>query len=287
MKWGRKDNIFFKPHQHTRSLVMVGLSNHMTLYVPRWLQALKKISCLFLLLFSTVVANAATLEEGNAYLQKGDLDKAIDQYEEVVKEGYIGFELFFNLGTAYTLKGETSKAIFNFEKALRIKPMHRITQQQLIQLNLKLPDKPSIYEDTGLLAFIKKVQFSLSIDAWAFLSIFFMLLVPLVIFVSYKKPHLKLRKLVFMTSILWFFMSGFSVLMARNCYHYKYLHAEAVIFDESIKVFDQPDPNSTILFNLHQGTKVEITDSTANMYYIQYSEKKGWVVNQDVQKIEL
>jgi tetratricopeptide (TPR) repeat protein len=242
---------------------------------------------MWFLFFSYANSFAATLDDGNNFLKKGQLNEAIQSYETLVKEGYIGHELFFNLGTAYAKKGNASQAVFNFEKALRLKPMDELTRQQLIQLNLKLQDKPSIYEDTGLLAFIKKVQFALSIDAWAFLSILFMLMLALAIFISYKFQQLKSRKFIFLSSIVWFLLSGFSVLMARNSYHFKYLQLEGVVHSESIKVFDQPDPNSVIQFNLHQGTKVEIDDSTANMYHIRYAEKKGWIVNKDVQKIEL
>lgn len=224
---------------------------------------------------------------GNAFLQSREYDKAIESYEEQVKQGYIGHELFFNLATAYAKMGVTDKAILNFEKALRLQPLDKITKDQIIELNLKLQDKPPIYEDTGLLAFFKRVQFSLSIDAWAFFSIFFMLILALMIFFSYKYQKMKGRQLIFLSSILWFLLSGFSVVMARNNYHYKYLHTEGVVNKESIKVFDRAETNSVISFNLHLGTKVEIDDSSSNMYHIQFAEKEGWIINKDVAKIEL
>jgi tetratricopeptide (TPR) repeat protein len=247
----------------------------------------KKITFLIVSFFSIIPMNANGLDKANSCLKSGKYDEAISSYESIVKEGFIGFELFFNLGTAYSKKGDVPNAILNFEKALRIKPMNKIARQQLVQLNLQLRDKPAIYEDTGLLGILKKIQFGLSIDGWAFLSIFLMLLVPTSIYISYKFKKLKRKQLIFLSSIFWFLLSGISVLMARNCYHYKYLHEEAIVFPESIKVFDQPDNNSLLLFNLHQGTKVEILDSAKNMYEVQYSEKKGWITEQDVKKIQL
>ena len=243
------------------------------------------ISIFCLLILSS--ANAATMDEANELLKKGQLDEAIESYGLIVKDGYIGYELFFNLATAYSKKGDISNSILNFEKALRIKPTSTLTKQQLEQLNLKLRDKPSIYKDDGFLGFFDKLQFALSVDAWAILSICLMLLVSLVIWVSYKFQHLKSRKLIFSSCIFWFLLSCISFFICRNCYQYKYLQQEAIIFPESIKVFDQPDLNSTILFNLHQGTKVEILNKTSNMYFVQYAEKKGWINMKDVQKIEL
>jgi tetratricopeptide (TPR) repeat protein len=237
--------------------------------------------------FMSTNVHSSSLDEGNTFLKNGDYDKAVESYEAIVKEGYVGHELFFNLATAYSKKGNVPYAILNFEKALRMKPMDEATEQQLIQLNLKLQDNPVIYDDTGLLAFINRVQFSLSVDAWAFLSIFLMLLVAVVIFISYKFKTLKSRKWIFMSSILWFVLSGFSVLMARNNYHHKYLHTEAVVMNESAVVYDQSNTSSKINFSVHQGTKLEISDSTATMFQVEYSGDDGWILREAVKKIEL
>lgn len=246
------------------------------------------ICLVFLLMVCTnVYSFTPTVPNPDESLKNGDYDNAIREYENKVNEGYIGHELFFNLATAYQKKGVIDKALLNFEKALRLKPLDKPTRDQIIELNLRLQDKPPIYEDTGLLAFFKKIQFSLSIDSWAFLSIVFMIILALSIFISYKFRKMKGRQLIFLSSILWFVLSGFSVVMARNNYHFKYLHSEGIVNKESIKVFDRAEANSVILFNLHSGTKVDINDSTASMYHIQFAEKEGWIINKDVQKIEL
>jgi tetratricopeptide (TPR) repeat protein len=237
--------------------------------------------------FLSIYADMIYAPNGDEFLRQGNYDKAIESYEAEIKQGFIGHQLFFNLGTAYAKKGIVDKALLNFEKAHRLKPLDKVTKSEIINLNLKLQDKPPVYEDTGLLAFFKKVQFSLSIDAWAFLSILFMIMLALVIFISYRFQKMKGRQLVFLSSILWFILSGFSVVMARNNYHFKYLHSEGIVNKESIKVFDRAEVNSVILFNLHSGTKVEIDDSSSNMYHIQFAEKEGWIINKDVQKIEL
>jgi len=90
-----------------------------------------------------------------------------------------------------------------------------------------------------------------------------------------------------MSSILWFLLSCFSVLMARNNYHYKYLRVEGVVTDESLVVYDASNVSSKIKFNIHQGTKVSIVDSTQAMYRINYSGDQGWIIRKGIVKIEL
>lgn len=235
-------------------------------------------------LFCTGVLNA---NDGDEFLKKGDYDKAIHAYELQVKQGFLGHELFFNLATAYQKKGNISLAILNFEKALRLKPLDKLTHQQLLQLNLQLQDKPVIYQDTGLIALFKKLQFSLGIDTWALLSLLFMMMVPVVIFVSYKYKTIKFRRIIFSSSLIWFLLSGFCVLMARNNYHFKFLHAEAVVMEESVIVYDASNPSSKIKFNVHQGTKLEVLDSTDAMYKISFSGDKGWILRSGIKRIEL
>jgi len=271
MSWVR-NRIFLETHGHT---------NHKSIfpYVPMWC---KKSFFILSIFCGILFAN-----DGNTFLKNGEYDKAITSYEAQVNDGFLSNELFFNLATAYQKTGNTPLAILNFEKALRLKPLDKQTTQQLIQLNLQLQDKPVIYEDTGLLAFLKIVQFGLSIDAWAFLSILFMLLVPAVIFISYKYKKWKFRKIIFTSSITWFLLSGFCVVMARNNYHYKYLHTEAVVLEESLIVYDASNTSSKIMLNVHAGTKLEVNDSTESMYKIQFSGNNGWVLRKCVKMIEL
>jgi hypothetical protein len=283
MNWGSSYILF--NHRGRRVLSQRAQRLCVTLRFFSVNSVVKKILCTIFI--SLGLLHAKGLDECNHLLKSGNDTMAIACYDYLVRDGFIGHELFFNLGTAYQKQGNIPFAIVNFEKALRMKPGDRATQQQLIQLNLKLQDKPVIYDDSGLLAFLNKIQFALGIDAWAFLSIFLMMLVPLVIFISYKFKTLRSKKLIFMSSVLWFLLSGFSVLMARNNYHYKYLRTEGVVTDESLVVYDASNSSSKIKFNIHQGTKVEIVDSTQTMYRINYSGEQGWILRKGIQKIEL
>lgn len=248
---------------------------------------MKKI---YLLIFSFGIIKmilASDLSEANRYLKSGEYEKAIEVYESRVEEGYVSFELFYNLGVAYNKQNNQLKALLNFEKAALVNPLNSDTRSQINDINISLVDKPPIYDSAGLMSVLSQVQFMLSIDTWAILSIFFMILIPVSVFMVYKFKRFKGRSAILGLCIVWFLLSGLCVLMARNGYHYKYLHLQGLVNKESISVKSTPESNSAILFNLHQATKVEVTDSVESMFHIKFIEQEGWVAKSDILRITL
>ncbi len=59
---------------------------------------------------------------GNDAYKRGDYAVAIEQYEEVLDNGFESGALYFNLGNSYYRKGELGKAILNYERAKRLLP---------------------------------------------------------------------------------------------------------------------------------------------------------------------
>jgi tetratricopeptide (TPR) repeat protein len=76
----------------------------------------------FIIVCSVVVASQTedTLQKGNTYYREGAYDKAIEAYEKLVDEGYIGTSLFYNLGNANYRIGKIGYAILYYEKALEL-----------------------------------------------------------------------------------------------------------------------------------------------------------------------
>ena len=82
---------------------------------------------------------AATTEQdvnalGYAYLQRDDVDKAIEVFQKNVKEHPRSWNVHDSLGEAYATKGDTAKAIKSYTKALEMAPE---TQKQRIERTLE------------------------------------------------------------------------------------------------------------------------------------------------------
>ena len=61
----------------------------------------------------------------------------------------------------------------------------------------------------------------------------------------------------------------------------------AIIFEKKIDFRTEPNYRSEVLFNLHEGTKVNIKEELNDWTLIQISDgNKGWVESQSIKKID-
>jgi tetratricopeptide (TPR) repeat protein len=61
-------------------------------------------------------------QRGNAYVRKGDYDKAIDDYNEAIHLDPKYARAYCNRGVAYDLKGEHENALADYSEAIRLAP---------------------------------------------------------------------------------------------------------------------------------------------------------------------
>ena len=56
-------------------------------------------------------------DRGNTYYEQEEYNNAIDEYKKIIAGGEVYGPLYFNLANAYFKKGELGKAIVNYERA--------------------------------------------------------------------------------------------------------------------------------------------------------------------------
>jgi tetratricopeptide (TPR) repeat protein len=224
-------------------------------------------------LIDTLVVNA-----NKAFLNK-DYDKAIDNYQKVVDQGYESPFLYYNLGNAYYRKGILGEAIFNYEKGLKLNP----TDEDLLY-NLKIANAHIVDK-------IDKVPEFLLLRWWkTFISIFSLRLLDII---------LALLFVLFLTAV-WFFIfgktSGYKkgglfagtsllILLVLTVFLYigkvdelKSSHY-AIVLAKEVTAMTSPDESSKAIFILHEGTKVSAEDEVGMWEQVRLADgKKGWVL---------
>lgn len=216
---------------------------------------------------------------------KEKYEQAIYQYDALLKEGE-NAKLYYNLGNCYYRLGDIAHAILNYERAINRNPSDKDAQFNLALARTKTIDKIQTTDTFFLVAWFNSLINIMNIDHWAITAIIFMILFLATILILFFSSNIILRKISLFVSIVAFvavILSNLFALMQTN----KYLDKTQAIVMNSVNVKSTPDKSGTVLFELHDGTKVEIIDNTMKQWIeISLSDgKEGWVPAKSIETI--
>jgi tetratricopeptide (TPR) repeat protein len=241
-------------------------------------------------LFSFVNVFAANIDESmkqaGEYYRKGEFDKAIQIYEQLINEGYEGTSLFFNLGNSYYRIGKLGYSILNYERALKISPSDEDVKHNLAFTNLSTVDKIQPLPTFFLFEWWESLLASLTVNGWTYAAfIFYIILLVLIIFYFFART-------IFQQKIILFSSLGVIVILAITIsllvvkINREQTLINGVIIEQTTTVKTSPDPNSTDAFVIHEGLKVKLEDKLDQWTKIRLTDGKvGWIENNAVEKI--
>ena len=141
--------------------------------------------------------------KANVLYEEKKYSEAIKLYESILKKGYESGYLFYNLGNAYFKKGELGKAILNYEKALKFIPLDsdlRTNYNYALSL-IKVPVKD--LESFWFTRFLNKVFSPFTVDNLTILLSLIYLFLLSVLTLFFRKH----RKVIVLSLISLFFFS--------------------------------------------------------------------------------
>jgi len=221
--------------------------------------------------------NEALFEKATAAYNEGNYEESVSIYSQILESGEHSAALYFNMGNAYYKQNEIAPSIYYYEKALLLEPGDpEILNNLAFARNMTLDDITPIPEP-DLERIYKGVLFSFSMNTWAYAGIFFMLVfvITYMYFLGSSRPNRKRAGLITsgIALALALFCSGFSYLRYRN-----YVETQpAVVFKREITIRSEPNQESSPVFLLHEGTKVQVKDSLDIWLKIQLADgQTGW-----------
>ncbi len=249
---------------------------------------LHKNFILFLFLFSVQMfaQPGSFMVQGNQAYQKQQYDKAIQEYEKVLNEGYESAELYYNLGNAYFRKGNLGYAILNYEKALKLSPGDEDIQHNLALANSRTIDRINTLPDFFLFQWWESFLALLTFSGWVYLSyLFYILLTGLIVFYFFtRRPDL--QRLSFFSGIAILFLLIISISISIIKYNREFNIKNGVVVQQSATAKLSPDADSKDAFVIHEGLKVKVEDKVDNYYRITLNDgKQGWLPQSDLRMI--
>ncbi len=225
---------------------------------------------LLLIFLSSIFAQA------NAQYAEGNYVEAAEQYQQILAESPSA-DLYYNLGNAYFKQGELAQSILAYERALRLEPSHKDAAHNLLFAQSRIIDNIEDTQSFFLSNWLKAIRNTLGLQTWKILSIALFLFALVGFFVFAFNHLLLLRKIAFYSSLLALSISLVSGINASSLHQRDVSQSEAIITQGIVNIKSSPDRSGTDLFTLHEGTKVEISETLGEWCCVHVGNYTGWM----------
>ena len=229
------------------------------------------------------------IEQANDFYKNGDAQKALDGYMYVYNQGVTNGQLFYNIANTQFSMGKLGQAILWYERALRYSPRfedlktnYEFARGQLADVEFKAP------EYSGTIGFLLSLHKMINIRETFFLltGLFWLFMAFLISWVLIRSEIIRSWLRIPCWS-LFIAVILFSLSFGYKAYRYEFVQ-EAIIMDSAVEVRTGPGKELSVLFPLHEGTKVILAQQQGEWQRIYLPGNKGftgWLPKASVQEI--
>jgi tetratricopeptide (TPR) repeat protein len=214
-------------------------------------------------------------EKANAAYKAGKYEAAIGEYESILKTGKENAELHYNLGNCYYKTEHLGKSILHYEKALKLAPDDEDVAHNLKLANSQTIDKLIPVPQLAVLGWWQNFRQQKTSSGWGWyaLSAIWISLIAFAayLFTSFKRTGFFLGSFFLISSLflLYLRMGQKQVEEAPDA---------AILLAESFSMKSAPGENSTDIFMIHEGIKLQVQDKVGEWYKVRLTDGKvGWV----------
>ena len=243
---------------------------------------IKKIVILLFIVGAVLHSNAINLVEisdsAKVYYEQGNYQKAVDKYNEVIDKGYESGRLYFNLGNSYYKLNMINDAILNYERAHILLPNNKDIEFNLEMAKRNITDKIETVPTFFMIDWYRTVRGIFSTDTWAVISMIGFVLVLSFVFLFFFTRKLVIKKMSFWLAIVLLVLTTSSFVFSSQEKDRVSIRNYAIVFEPVVNIKASPNESSTELFVLHEGTKVEIRQSSKDWVEIKIEDGSvGWI----------
>ncbi len=243
------------------------------------------------ILFFWVVALGFSQDEetflrANSLYNQEKYQDAIDTYKSILDAGQESVSLYYNLGNAHYKLSNIGPSIYYYEKALELAPNDEDITNNLAFARNATIDKIDVIPEGFIARTIKKFTRMYTYDGWAWISVVCMVLFVILFILYYTMNASSKKRLFFVGSWLIFLLGIFAVCFAFKQYNEVKNNQFAIIFAQETTIKSEPNLRSEEIFELHEGTKVQVTETVNDWKKIKLADGKiGWVPAADLKEL--
>lgn len=245
------------------------------------------LSCLMSFALNTFAADYDTLKvQADSAYSREQYDKAITLYEKLTKKTS-NYKVFYNLGCSYYRTDNIAKSILCLERASRLNPSDEDIQFNLSLVRNKTIDRITPKHEMIIVSIFKKLVNLMSLKSWSIVCISLFNLSFVFVSLFFFSNILSLRKIGLFVSALCIVLCILGNICAYQQRSLATNHVNGIIMSPAVTVKSTPTENGSDLFVIHEGTRVEIKDSSMKDWAeIQIADGKiGWLQKKNLELI--
>lgn len=249
---------------------------------------MRKFAFLLILFVSIANSQNETLFNGGteAY-NKGNYNKAIENYLEILENGQHSAELYYNLGNSYYKLNQIAPSIYYYEKALLLKPNDAEVLNNLGYARNMTLDAIETMPETGLSKIYKDIVGVLSFDQWAYAAVVFMILFVILYILFYYLQYATQKRVAFISGMLFLLMAVIAAMLSFISYGDFKADQPAIVFSDEVIIKSEPNNRSEEVFRLHEGTKLNVIEEFNDWKKIQIVDGQiGWLTSENIKLLK-
>jgi tetratricopeptide (TPR) repeat protein len=224
---------------------------------------------------------AEKMRTANQLYETGQVDLAVQAYEQLAGQGVVDSALFYNLGNAYFKQGDPGRAILTYRRAQNLAP-----RDPDIEANLALARAQAVdeFEPAGEAGFpgrfgqMVRGWFTLNELAMAALAGWILFVFLLILFISARAGSAWRRAVRYaLAAAAVVLVVG--VLSLGSALHLEQNRSEGVVVAAEVDVTSGPGAQYITEFTLHSGAEVDLVEVRPNWVRLALpgGALEGWV----------
>lgn len=256
--------------------------------------SVRGIAVLMLLLSLPAAVSAADMDRAdslwnaaNQAYAGGEWAEAVADYEEISQMGLESAALYCNMGDAWCKSGDVARAVLYYERALRLDPSYSDAAFNLGLMQERIQDRIEPVPEFFLKEWMRDICYVMSSDAWAVLFLVLAGVSLALMLVFMLARSVVWRRVGFFTGLVTLLLM-FSALGFSSWQKTDYASAGGAIVMKTVtSVKSSPmEGNSTDLFILHEGTRVNVLDAADGWVNVSLADgRQGWMKSTDIEMI--
>ena len=212
--------------------------------------------------------------------------QAIADYEALLKKG-VSADVYYNLGNAYYRTDNITRAVINYERALLLSPGDPDIRVNLQLARSKTIDKIIPESEMFFVTWYRSLVNIMSVDGWATMSLVSLAIAIILALCYLFSGRVWMQKTGFFGAFAMIVIFGLSNLFAWQQKDQLVNRTGAIVISPAAAVKSTPANGGTDLFIIHEGTKVEITDSSMKEWKeVRIADgKEGWIKTSMIEMI--